>query len=79
MENRRNFAEITMAKIPNNYYRLIYFLLILLYSNPIYMTTKQNSFSLINGLSRFFIEVCSALFVSSDKKEFRRLKDFISS
>jgi len=43
------------------------------------MNNKQNPTSLFSGLSKFLYEVCSALFVSSDKKEFQRLKDFIAS
>jgi hypothetical protein len=43
------------------------------------MTSQTNSIHLFAGISKFFNEVFCALFVSSDKKEFQRLKDFISS
>jgi len=43
------------------------------------MNTTNHTTSLFAGLSKFFNEVCSALFVSTDKKEFQRLKDFIAS
>ncbi len=43
------------------------------------MKTTNHPTSLFAGLSKFFNEICNALFVSSDKKEFQRLKDFIAS
>ena len=43
------------------------------------MTNQHNSTNLFAGISKFFNEVFCALFVSSDKKEFQRLKDFITS
>ncbi len=45
----------------------------------IFMNTKNPNTTLLAGLTKFFNEVCSALFVSTDKKEFQRLKDFIAS
>lgn len=43
------------------------------------MKTKLNQTTFFAELSKFFNEICSALFVSSDKKEFQRLKNFIAS
>jgi len=43
------------------------------------MTSQNNSIQLFAGVTKFFNEVFCALFVSSDKKEFQRLKDFITS
>ncbi|MEO6734439.1 MAG: hypothetical protein ABIN01_24675 [Ferruginibacter sp.] len=43
------------------------------------MNSKNHPTPLFAGLTKFFNEICSALFVSSDKKEFQRLKDFITS
>lgn len=40
---------------------------------------KTTTSALLSGFTKFFNELCTALFVSSDKKEFRRLKDFIAS
>jgi hypothetical protein len=42
------------------------------------MNTTTNSKAIIAGLSRFFNEVCSALFVSPDKKDYQRWKDFLA-
>lgn len=42
------------------------------------MNTTTNP-SVFSGLTKFFNELCNALFVSGDKKEFQRLKDFIAS
>jgi hypothetical protein len=43
------------------------------------MTNQNNSNQLFTGIAKFFNELFCALFVSSDKKEFQRLKDFITS
>jgi hypothetical protein len=43
------------------------------------MTSQPNQTQLFAGVSKFFNEVFCALFVSSDKKEFQRLKNFITS
>lgn len=42
------------------------------------MNTK-NPTPLFAGLTKFVNEICYALFVSSDKREFQRLKNFIAS
>jgi hypothetical protein len=43
------------------------------------MNTKNPTPTLFAGMTKFFHEICYALFVSSDKREFQRLKDFIAS
>ncbi|MEO6229627.1 MAG: hypothetical protein ABJB11_04455 [Ferruginibacter sp.] len=43
------------------------------------MNQKNPTTPLFAGLAKFVNEICCALFISSDKREFQRLKDFIAS
>ena len=72
-------SGFTVPNIKNNYYRIELGGLLTLCSNLIYMNTKNPTPSVFAGLTKFVNEICYALFVSSDKREFQRLKNFIGS
>jgi hypothetical protein len=42
------------------------------------MNTHSSPKTLLAGFSKFLSEVCLALFISSEQREFQRWKDFIA-